>query len=123
MSYSLDSAGPPLPSAHFRCRVVDAATGQPVVGKTVRLGSQAGTLYGAATTDSAGEINILRQVPAIPLQLQVDLATGDRAESPVISEDQTSLNDLDKAEEASKLRSSELAFFSPVSHPESWLAD
>jgi hypothetical protein len=40
-----------------------------------------------------------------------------------LAHDQTSLNDLDKAEEASKLRSSELAVFSPVSHPESWLAD
>lgn len=36
---------------------------------------------------------------------------------------QTSLNDLDKAEEASKLRSPELAAFPPVSDPKSRITD
>jgi hypothetical protein len=36
---------------------------------------------------------------------------------------QTSLNDLDKAEEASKLRSSELAAYPLVSDPASRIAD
>jgi len=87
MTYSLDSAGAPLPKAQFRCRVVDASTGQPLASRNVRLSSQAGTIYARATTDSAGEINILRTVPAIPLQLQMEMETGELAESPVISED------------------------------------
>ena len=89
MTYSPDAAGARLPTASYNGQVLDAATGGPLVGRSITLRTSSGTVYGVTTTNSGGYFSMTRTVPTLPLTVQVATATGELAESPSVTNNNT----------------------------------